>query len=96
MVVFGCLGNVKTYCYFFIKFFFIKWVFLGILYKELNIICIYKTLYRKMAYYNKVINLNKVVVMSLKKSDLIKKKQHIEKHIKRSEIVISKRYVMAN
>jgi thymidylate kinase len=49
-----------------------------------------------MAYYNKVINLNKVVVMSLKKSDLIKKKQHIEKHIKRNEIVISKRYVMAN
>ena len=45
-----------------------------------------------MAY--KVINLNKV--MSFKKSDLMRKKQHIQKHIQRSEIIISKRYVMAN
>ena len=45
-----------------------------------------------MAY--KAINLNKV--MSFKKSDLMRKKQHIQKHIQRSEIIISKTYVMAN
>lgn len=56
-----------------------------------------------MAYYNKVFNLNKVTVsnkyntvMSFKRSNLLRKKQYIEKHIQSSEIVISNRYAIAN